>query len=149
MAKKVYIIENLDCANCAAKIEAKFNAHEKVQEATITFATKQLRLTAEDPDALIPQLQEIARTVEAELTILSEENEHSDHYECDCGHDHHHHGHNHEHKEEDDPKILLLGAALFAAGLILETDRKMKTSFDEPERLLELLVLQLAQEAQV
>ena len=35
-----------------------------------------------------------------------------------------------------------------AAGLILETDRKMKTSFDEPERLLELLVLQLAQEAQ-
>ncbi len=34
-----------------------------------------------------------------------------------------------------------------AAGLILETDRKMKTSFDDPQRLLELLVLQLAQEA--
>ncbi len=35
-----------------------------------------------------------------------------------------------------------------AAELILETDRKMKTSVDEPERLLELLILQLAQEAQ-
>ena len=34
-----------------------------------------------------------------------------------------------------------------AALLILETDRKMKTSFDEPERLLEMLILQLAQEA--
>ena len=34
-----------------------------------------------------------------------------------------------------------------AAELVLETDYKMKTSFDEPERLLELLVLQLAQEA--
>ena len=34
-----------------------------------------------------------------------------------------------------------------AAGLVLETDRKMKTSFDDPKRLLELLVLQLAQEA--
>ena len=34
-----------------------------------------------------------------------------------------------------------------AAGMILETDYKMKTSFDEPERLLELLILQLAQEA--
>ena len=34
-----------------------------------------------------------------------------------------------------------------AAELVLETDYKMKTSFDEPERLLELLILQLAQEA--
>ena len=34
-----------------------------------------------------------------------------------------------------------------AAGLVLETDRRMKTSFDEPQRLLEMLILQLAQEA--
>jgi len=34
-----------------------------------------------------------------------------------------------------------------AAELVLETDNKMKTSFDTPQRLLELLVLQLAQEA--
>lgn len=34
-----------------------------------------------------------------------------------------------------------------AASLILETDYKMKTSFDDNERLLELLILQLAQEA--
>ena len=34
-----------------------------------------------------------------------------------------------------------------AAELVLETDYKMKTSYDEPERLLELLILQLAQEA--
>lgn len=34
-----------------------------------------------------------------------------------------------------------------AASLVLETDYRMKTSFDEPERLLEMLVLQLAQEA--
>ena len=34
-----------------------------------------------------------------------------------------------------------------ASQLILETDYKMKTSFDDPERLLELLILQLSQEA--
>ena len=34
-----------------------------------------------------------------------------------------------------------------AARLVVETDYKMKTSFDDNERLLELLVLQLAQEA--
>ena len=30
---------------------------------------------------------------------------------------------------------------------IMETDRQMKTSYDEPERLLEMLVMQIAQEA--
>lgn len=34
-----------------------------------------------------------------------------------------------------------------AAELVLETDRKIKTSFDDPQRLLEILLLQLAQEA--
>lgn len=36
-----------------------------------------------------------------------------------------------------------------ASELILETDYRMKTSFDDTERLLELLVLQLAQEARL
>ncbi len=114
MAKKVYLIENLDCANCAAKIEAKFNAHEKVREATITFSTKQLRLTAEDPDSLIPELIELARTVESEVTIRPRTHSHqeSHHHEphhhahdhsCGCGHDHHEHHHacscGHDHHE--------------------------------------------------
>ena len=104
--KKVYIIENLDCANCAAKIESKINAHPQVQEATITFSTKQLRLTAEDPDSLIPELQEIARTVEGDAVIYARdgaakpvhpEKHHHDHdHECCCGHEHHHHDHDHE-----------------------------------------------------
>lgn len=34
-----------------------------------------------------------------------------------------------------------------AASLVMETDAQMKTSFDDPERLLELLLLRLAQEA--
>ena len=34
-----------------------------------------------------------------------------------------------------------------ASELVLETDYRMKTSFDDPERLLEMLILQLAQEA--
>lgn len=49
---------------------------------------------------------------------------------------------------------LMRTARNFSAGfyavtaeLILETDRQMKTSYDEPERLLELLILRLSQEA--
>lgn len=39
------------------------------------------------------------------------------------------------------------GFCRLAARLVLETDYRMKTSFDEQERLLELLILRLAQEA--
>ena len=109
--KKVYIIENLDCANCAAKIEVKFNAHPQVEEAVITFSTRQLRLTAQDPDALIPELTALARTVEDGAVIRPREGDsgshHHDHdhdHECSCGghhdHDHEcgcgHHDHDHE-----------------------------------------------------
>ena len=107
MPRKVYIIDNLDCANCAAKIERKFNDHEAVQEAIITFSTKQLRLTAEDPDGLIPELIEIARSVEGEVVIYprdgkAPERQHSHHghhghdHECGCGHHHEHHEHDQE-----------------------------------------------------
>ena len=30
MERKVYILQNLGCANCAAKMEAKFNAHPHI-----------------------------------------------------------------------------------------------------------------------
>ena len=114
MVKKVYNIENLDCANCAAKIEDKFNHHPKVEEATITFSTKQLRITAEDPDSLIPELTQIARTVENGVVIYPRDpapkhshkphHEHHDHdQKCDCGHHHEEHDHEcgcgHHHEE--------------------------------------------------
>ena len=165
MPKKVYIMENLDCANCAAKIEAKFNALPEVEEATITFATKQLRITAEDPDTLIPKLVQIARTVESEVSIVPRGQTHAHHHEhehhegcgcghhhehehesCGCGHHHehdhhdgcscgHHHDHescgcehhehthrehdHHDHNGEEDPKPIILGAALFVGGVFL------------------------------
>ena len=135
MEKKTYIIENLDCANCAAKIEAKFNAHPAVQEATITFATRRLSLTAENPDALIAELQAIARTVEDGAEIHPQDGKNAPkagdcHGTCSCGHDHEHnehhdhhehhdHDHDHEHGEENG-KMLLIGGGLFAAGLVLE-----------------------------
>ena len=121
MPKKVYTLHALDCANCAAKIEAKFNAHPQVEEAVITFATRQLQLTAEDPDALIPELQALARTVESEVTITDLEDhhhEHCHHDHCECGHDHDHH--HHEHREKSELPGLLLGAGLFVAALVLE-----------------------------
>ena len=66
---KVYLLENLGCANCAAKMETKINALPEVKLAVITFATKQLRIEAEDPDSLLPRLQEICSSIESEVIV--------------------------------------------------------------------------------
>ena len=126
MICKTYTIENLDCANCAAKIETKFNAHPGVQEAVIVFATRQLRLTAEDPDGLLPELERLARSVETEVTILPEKEVHSHHHheEC-CCHSHHEcdcddHEHHHDHKTEDgELQEILIGGGLFILALLM------------------------------
>ena len=57
---QVYVLENLGCANCAAKMERAINELPQVSEATITFATKQLKVTARDFDGLLPQMQKSA-----------------------------------------------------------------------------------------
>lgn len=68
--KRVYILENLGCANCAAKMEKRINELPGVSVATITYATKQLRLTADNYDALLPQIQEICSSIESEVKVV-------------------------------------------------------------------------------
>ena len=69
-AKRIYILENLGCAHCASKMEERIQALEGVESATITFATKQLRLGAADPDALLPQIRKICTSIESEVKVV-------------------------------------------------------------------------------
>ena len=116
---KTYYIAHLGCANCAAKMEDQINRLEGV-EATITFATKQLRITAENPDSLIPQLQDIVSSIEAEVRIQEKEDHHHEHHHCGFDHDHHGHHHEHHHGHEETALPLVIGAVLFAAGIVLD-----------------------------
>ncbi len=144
MPRKTYIIHNLDCANCAAKIEAKLNSHAQVQEAVVVFTARQLHLTAENPDALLPELEHLARTVEPDVSICAMHAEHSHRGQGRSGHDHGHHhsgecgcehscshphthahhdacncGHSHGHSaERSELPEILAGAGLFALVLV-------------------------------
>lgn len=40
---------------------------------TITFATKQMRLSAKDPDALIPRIQQTINAMEDGVTVVPKE----------------------------------------------------------------------------
>ena len=123
MQRKVYILENLDCANCAAKIERKLSKLPELSDVSVTFATKQLRFAAEDPEAVLPKIRETIQSMEPDVEVVertrnrrkaaeTHNHEHHHHHEhgeeCGCGHDHHdhdheeheHHHHHHEHGEE-------------------------------------------------
>ena len=70
---KIYHLENLDCANCGAKIESRINAMDGVSDAVLTFATMQLRVTAPDHNGLAEKMMQTARAVEPDIAIISPE----------------------------------------------------------------------------
>ncbi len=46
--KKVFKLEDLDCANCAAKMEDAIRKLPGVQNVTVSFMTQKMSLEAED-----------------------------------------------------------------------------------------------------
>ena len=46
--KKVFKLEDLDCANCAAKMEAALQKLDGVNAVSVNFLTQKLTLEAED-----------------------------------------------------------------------------------------------------
>lgn len=57
--KKKFILEGLDCANCAAKIEREINGLDGVECASLNLMTTKLVIEGEDN-----KMSEIARSAE-------------------------------------------------------------------------------------
>lgn len=66
---KIYGLNNLHCANCAAKIEKKIASLPEVEAASIAFTTKKLYLTAADPDSLLVDVQKICTSIEEAVQV--------------------------------------------------------------------------------
>ena len=111
---KVYIIDGLDCAHCAAKVEDRINQVPGVKKAVLTFATKQLRITADNPDALIDEIRRVSVALEPEV-IITERNfspKAASDKTTGTGKD--------EEKEERRELIsIIIGAVLFVVGEVL------------------------------
>lgn len=68
--KKTYSIE-VDCPNCAAKIEASVNKLDGVDKATVNFLTQKLILEGDgDIDALLPRIVKIGKKVDGDFAII-------------------------------------------------------------------------------
>ena len=69
--KRVYILEDLCCANCAAKIEKKVAALDGVDNVNVNFLTTKLTLEAAEEAAadLFAQIQKIVRKVDSDVRL--------------------------------------------------------------------------------
>jgi copper chaperone CopZ len=70
--RKTFKLEDLDCANCAAKMEAAIKKLDGVNDATVSFMTQKLTLDADDErfnEVLEACVKTVAK-VEPDCTIV-------------------------------------------------------------------------------
>lgn len=69
--RKVYLLEDLCCANCAAKIEKKVAALDGVDSANVNFLTTKLVMEIRDSfaDAVDAGVRKIVRKIEPDVVV--------------------------------------------------------------------------------
>lgn len=70
--KKTYILEDLDCAHCAAIIEEKVGKLEGVSQAHLTLLTQKLVIEAEEEkiSLLTEEIKKIVKKVEPDVEVI-------------------------------------------------------------------------------
>ena len=70
--KKRYLIEDLCCANCAAKMEENIQKVEGVNSANVNFLTQKLTLDADEArlDAILDEAERIIKKIEPDCVLV-------------------------------------------------------------------------------
>lgn len=70
--KKLYILEELDCAHCAAKIEESVGKLDGVNSCVVTFLTKKMALDMEDgkEESIIKEAKKIIKKLEPDVEVI-------------------------------------------------------------------------------
>lgn len=68
--KYTYKINELDCANCAAKIEDKLNKHEDINSARVNFSKLTVSVITNKKEGIKELIEEVGRTVEPNFMLL-------------------------------------------------------------------------------
>ncbi len=69
--KRVYTLEDLDCANCAAKIEKAINDIPEVIKAEVSFMTQRLVVELEEKNLqeVEKKINEVVKKVNSDVTL--------------------------------------------------------------------------------
>ena len=69
--KKKFKLTDLDCANCAAKMEDAIKKLDGVNDASVSFMMQKMTIDADDArfDEIMKEVVEVCKTVEPEFII--------------------------------------------------------------------------------
>lgn len=70
--KKKFKLEDLDCANCAAKMEDAIKKIPGVNDASVSFMTQKMMVDAQDDkfDAIMQEVVSVCKKVEPDCRIM-------------------------------------------------------------------------------
>ena len=113
--EETLLLKDLNCANCAAKIEDRIRKMDVVETANFTIATHQLKLTGswEDREALKRDIQDICDAIEEGVTVAD--------YERKSKASVDEHGHDHDHGSDAVTIAVIVAGLLFMAYEALTT----------------------------
>lgn len=77
--KYKFTINNLDCANCAAKIEKKLNETSDITNAIVNFSKSSLTIWTNREGDIKKYLENIIKTIEPDVTLTDSSINHHDH----------------------------------------------------------------------
>jgi copper chaperone CopZ len=71
--RKKYRLEDLDCANCAAKMEAAIRKINGVNDANVDFMMQKLTIDADDAsfDSIMDQVVKVCAKVEPDCRVIT------------------------------------------------------------------------------
>lgn len=70
--KKTYRMKDLDCANCAAKMETAIRKIDGVSAATVSFMTQKLTIEAVDEkfETIVKEAVKICKKIEPDCSVV-------------------------------------------------------------------------------
>lgn len=120
MAKKEFILEGLNCANCANKIEKKINNLNSVDNATMDFISKKLRVQIKSDnnlDKISDEIKTIVNEFEPHVKVIEKESlSHS-------------HKHNYDNVEKNQVAKVIIAIILYLIPIMFKLEGSSRFIF--------------------
>lgn len=125
MVEKTLILEGLNCANCASKIEKMTNDIDGVDIAIMDFVSKKLKVQIQsenNSDKIVNEIKAIVNKVEPDVKIIDSQTQNNKA---------HAHVHDHSHGEVEKGEIMkiIIGAILFIVPILFKFEANWEFIF--------------------
>lgn len=125
MVEKTLILEGLNCANCASKIEKMTNDIDGVDIAIMDFVSKKLKVQIQsenNSDKIVNEIKTIVNKVEPDVKIIDSQTQDNKA---------HAHVHDHSHGEVEKGEIMkiIIGAILFIVPILFKFEANWEFIF--------------------